>query len=42
MDATDGAGRAGITANVNNHYGRPDPYPHFTWPVKMLIRMMNF
>jgi type IV secretory pathway VirB10-like protein len=22
MDATDGAGRAGITANVNNHYGR--------------------
>lgn len=22
MDATDGAGRTGITANVNNHYGR--------------------
>mgnify|MGYP002715542392 CR=1 FL=1 len=22
MDATDGAGRAGITANINNHYGR--------------------
>jgi type IV secretory pathway VirB10-like protein len=22
MDATDGAGRSGITANVNNHYGR--------------------
>jgi type IV secretion system protein TrbI len=22
MDATDGAGRAGITTNVNNHYGR--------------------
>ena len=21
---------------------KSDPYPHFTWPVKALIRMMNF